>query len=192
MRKKLLIAIISAIVIIALIIIFFPKSECGSWSSMGPTETKCSCIGIKTHPWSPILGGETLFSCKGICLKNTCVKITPEVITADASDPLQFETKELQVNKGDTTPLKIAVYNDGRFGDAKVKLLLQQCVSEAGENITGINLLAPEQVIHKGTVSGWRVLINVNQTVDEGKYLCEVRASDGTNFLSNQLFIIVI
>jgi hypothetical protein len=65
------------ILIIILILFFYPK-ECGNWgTSIEATYTKCSCLGIGSEQsllsffWGYTLGGGKNY-CYGVCLKNTC------------------------------------------------------------------------------------------------------------------------
>ena len=63
--------IILGIVIVALIIFFYPKS-CGESSGKPIYSIECSCIGIKSVLGWPDIADITKTSCYGICLKNNC------------------------------------------------------------------------------------------------------------------------
>ena len=195
MNKKLVIAIISAVVVIILIIIFFPKQEC---------PTRCVCIGKRVTSFAGItdsvnIGGQilmdsTVFSCKGICLKNTCKKVTtwPSVKAADADHPINLESTHIRISKGDNGRLIVSVYNDGRFESNNVELLVGPCINQNGDNTSLIKLAAAKQPIKIGTDVGYAVIIIVNETINRDKYLCEIKASDGTAFLSEGLIVEVI
>ncbi len=84
MNKKILIGV-GVLIVVVLIIFFYPKT-CGSRSSWGPiTGIKCECIGVAYTPPHYYDGGPNL--CYGICLKNTCTQLPQE-------KELSFETIE--------------------------------------------------------------------------------------------------
>jgi hypothetical protein len=75
MRIKLIVFLL--ILIIALVVFFYPK-KCGNWgTSLKATYEKCDCIGFKLQEY--VLGGGYYY-CYGICLENTC---TPYKLSSD-------------------------------------------------------------------------------------------------------------
>jgi hypothetical protein len=198
MNKKLVFTLIPVIlVVIILIFIFFPEQKCSSYSRQYDSITKCTCLGKEVYR-NIIDGAVNVPLCKGICLKNMCTEQKIKRLPiADKIEPIRFNSSDVVVAQSENTYLIISVYNNGTFenqsyyGKNLIGLFMEQCISESGGNITGIVMSSPAQTIPEGNEGGYRVVINVSQSVAKGTYVCEVRASDGEHYILRKLGVIV-
>lgn len=61
--------IIGIVILVILILFFYPK-DCGNWGTSLEAKTfSCGCFGYKFN--EPLVGGGRTF-CSGICLENAC------------------------------------------------------------------------------------------------------------------------
>jgi hypothetical protein len=189
MEKPVLLIMISLVIAVAiLIIIFFPKQECG-YQSLREGLQECVCIGTKTYSDLSLGGGPIL--CKGICLKNNCKSLSRPGLPVRASleNPILLESSQIYMRKGYTYFFEVAVFNNGSFANNSVQLSIGECLNKNGEPVRTFSLVSSSQPIPINNDAVWIPELTADESSVQETYVCEVIASDGTHILSRQFFI---